>query len=130
MLLISASLKQSPIHGFGCFTDEPIKKGQVVWIFNDRIDLRIPLADLETLPPPAQTYWRIYGYVEEYQSQETIVLCGDHSKHMNHSDTPNLLDSKEQGGINIAARDIVVGEELTCNYHLFDLEAGAKLGRS
>jgi SET domain-containing protein len=56
-----------------------------------------------------------------------MILCGDHSKHMNHSAEPNLLDL-ENGYKNVAARDIAVGEELTCNYYDFDLAANAKLG--
>jgi SET domain-containing protein len=42
---------------------------------------------------------------------------------MNHSEKPNLLDLET----NIAARDIQAGEELTCNYYLFDLDADRKL---
>ena len=52
-----------------------------------------------------------------------ITLCGDHAKHMNHSDDPNLLDLET----NVAARDIAAGEELTCNYYIFDLDASRKL---
>jgi SET domain-containing protein len=124
MLLVSASLKPSDIHGLGCFTDERIEKGQVVWVYSDWIDQRIPVAEMDSLPPATRTFLDIYGYSEMFEGQKVVVLCGDHSRHMNHSDTPNLLD---EGQTSYAARDIDAGEELTCNYFAFDLDAAAKL---
>jgi hypothetical protein len=47
---------------------------------------------------------------------------------MNHSDTPNLYDTPDNLQ-ELASRDIEVGEELTCNYFLFDLHAAEKLGQ-
>lgn len=127
MLLISASIKPSSIHGFGCFTNERIHKGQVVWVFDESIDIRIPVSGLASLPRPAQEFLGTYGYAEMHQGQKVIVLCGDHSKHMNHSSDPNLLEGGDNLELNVAARDIEAGEELTCNYYNFDLDAGEKL---
>lgn len=127
MLLISASIKPSSIHGFGCFTNERIHKGQVVWVFDERIDIRIPVSELGSLPRPAQEFLGTYGYAEMHQGQKVIVLCGDHSKHMNHSSDPNLLEGGDNLGLNVAARDIEEGEELTCNYYHFDLDVSEKL---
>jgi hypothetical protein len=124
MLLIRASVRPSPIHGLGCFTEERISAGQVVWIFDARIDTRVAIADLPTLPGSARDFLLAYRYEEMHEGERTIVLCGDHAKYMNHSDAPNLIDSET----NIAARDIEAGEELTCNYYTFDLDAHRKLG--
>lgn len=130
MLLVHSSLKPSSIHGFGCFADEDIKVGQVVWIFDNRLDVRISAEALEHLPPPAQAFWRKYGYFEMFGGRKTIVMCGDHAKHMNHAAEPNLIEAGANGELNVAARDIAAGEELTCNYFNFDLEAAAKLADS
>jgi SET domain-containing protein len=127
VLLISASIKPSSIHGFGCFTDEGVHKGQVVWVFDERIDIRIPVSELASFPRPAQEFLATYGYAEMHQGQKVIVLCGDHSKHMNHSSDPNLLEGGDNLELNVAACDIEAGEELTCNYYNFDLDAGEKL---
>jgi len=54
-----------------------------------------------------------------------FVISSDHSKHMNHSDRPNVIQG--DGYFDIAARDIEPGEELTCDYHTFDLDAKLKL---
>ena len=45
---------------------------------------------------------------------------------MNHSSSPNVASvfSKD---VDLATRDIEVGEELTCDYYAFDLEAAEKL---
>lgn len=54
------------------------------------------------------------------------MYCADLSKHMNHSNSPNLLDTPDYLQ-QVAAHDIEVGEELTCNYFTFDLHAYKKL---
>ena len=128
MLLVSASIKASPIHGWGCFTNEPIKKGQLVWVLDERLDLIIPYAALATLPAPARAFMLMYGYATLREGQKVLVLCGDHAKHMNHSDDPNVIESDASGECEVAARDIAAGEELTCNYYHFDLDAALKLG--
>lgn len=126
MFIVRTSLRPSRIQGIGCFADELIKKGQVVWQFDPRFDLRIPLSELPTFPLPVQEHLRIYTYVEMANGEEVMVYCADLSKHMNHSNSPNLLDTPDYLQ-QVAAHDIEVGEELTCNYFTFDLHAYKKL---
>ncbi|MBC7234389.1 MAG: SET domain-containing protein [Chloroflexi bacterium] len=128
MLLINATIGPSPIHGIGVFTREPIKKGQLVWVRDPRIDISIPVSDIAAFPKPVQDFIYMYGYMTMEHGRKVIVLCGDHGKHMNHADEPNLIEA-EDGISDIAARDIEAGEELTCNYYHFDLDAARKLGR-
>lgn len=129
MLLVKASIRPSPIHGLGCFTEEPIRKGQVVWRLDPRLDPLIPYEELCAFPPNIQDFLGMYGYVTLREGRKVIVLCGDHSKHMNHADDPNCLDAFIGGvEVNIAARDIAAGEELTCNYYSFDLDVRGKIG--
>jgi hypothetical protein len=125
MFLVSTSIKPSTIHGLGCFADEKIKKGQKIWVFDERIDIRVSEAEFSTLPAPAKTFLAMYSYAEMYEGQKVFVISSDHSKHMNHSDRPNVIQG--DGYFDIAARDIEPGEELTCNYHTFDLDAKRKL---
>ena len=125
MLLVKCRVKPSPIHGLGCFTEEAIKVGQTVWIFDDRIDVRLRTSELTGLPPAVQDFLRTYGYEEIHEGHRTLVLCGDDARYMNHSEEANLID----GDTNVAARDIEAGEELTCNYFAFDLDAHRKLSR-
>ena len=125
MLLVSASVRPSPIHGLGCFTNERILKGQLVWQYDARLDRQIPASEVAALPPAAQQFLRMYGYLEVCDGQPVYTLCGDHAKHMNHAETPNLLSVNSQ--TDTALRDIEAGEELTCNYYEFDLDSAEKL---
>ncbi len=128
MFLVRTKLGISPIHGTGVFTAESIKKGQVVWQFDSRVDLAIPEDEFKNFPPPFQDYLLIYTYIEQMNGRRMMILCADHAKHVNHSVHPNLLDTPD-GSQELAAWDITEGEELTCNYFVSDLEAAAKLGR-
>ena len=125
MLLVKTRIGSSRIHGIGVFAEERIKQGQVVWVLDDRFDTRIPVSQLSALPKLVSVFLRTYGYQEIHEGERTLVLCGDHARHMNHSDHPNLVEAE----VTFAARDIERGEELTCDYFTFDLDAGRKLSR-
>ena len=127
MFLVRTSLGPSPIHGIGVFAAEPIRKDAVVWQFDPRLDLRIPLSELPNFPPAVQEYLRVHAYVEVYRGEQFMVQCADSSQFVNHSSDPNLVDSPD-GMRETAGRDIAVGQELTCNYHVFDLAFEEKLG--
>ncbi len=129
MLRVVARIGPSPIHGFGCYTLEPIAKGQVVWVLDELLDVWVPADDVPSLPAPAQAFLDMYGYATIRNGERGIVFCGDHAKHMNHADEPNLAQGDAPEYANVAARDIRAGEELTCNYYEFDLDADHKLGR-
>jgi len=126
MFIVRTSLRPSPIEGLGCFAAEPIQQGQVVWQFDPRLDLQIPLSALHEFPPAIQEHFRTYTYVVVINGEEFMVYCADLSKHMNHSDAPNLYDTPDNLQ-EIALRDIEIGEELTCNYFTSDLRAAEKL---
>ena len=128
MLLVNTELRTSSIHGVGCFTLEPIKANQPIWMYDERIDLRFRASDLEGFPEAIQKFLFTHGYREIHDDFEIIVLCGDNSKYMNHSSRPNLIEGNgDHTLINVAAFDIGPGEELTCNYYDFDLDADRKL---
>lgn len=121
MLLVETTVRPSKIHGLGCFTNEFIPTGKRVWVFDRRIDPIIYKAHLSRLPKAMQTFLDRNGFAAKRRWRHCIVLCGDDSRYMNHSDDPNLVK-------NIACRDIEAGDELTCDYWSFDLDAAKKLG--
>jgi len=127
MFLVHTHLAPSPIHGIGVFIDEPVRKGTVVWRFDARIDVHIPRAELAGFPVAVQEYLRVHAYVETVDGHETMVLCADSAQYVNHSTAPNLIDSPD-GTYETAGRDLAAGEELTCNYYVFDRASGEKLG--
>lgn len=125
--MVKTFLKYSDIHGLGCFAGEDIKKGTIVWRFDEGIDLVFTDEDLKKFPESYKEFLKIYAYSPKAENEKTYILCSDHARHMNHSENPTLEETPE--GLNVAARDIKTGEELTCNYFEFDKEAFHKLGK-
>lgn len=113
MLLISTQVKQSA-HGLGLFTQTRLTKGQKIWEFDDLTEIVISKFDLQRAPDIFKEFVSTYGY---YVESLGVIINIDNSRFMNHSDNPNLI---EIDGCNYATRDIEIGEELTCDYKVFD----------
>lgn len=112
MLTVKTKLKSSEISGIGLFADEPIKKGAIVWKFNQTIDLLFSDSDIKKLSNSAKEQFLNYAFLDKYHKQ--YMLCGDDARFFNHSKQNNCNDGLND--ITIAVRDIEVGEELTVNY--------------
>ena len=128
MLLVKTYLAQSLIDGFGLFAGQLIHPGTVVWNFDPRVDIVLETAQIEKLSPAFREYSEKYGYLDARVRK--YVICGDDSRFVNHSDTPNLVGIYTAGreyGIDIAIREIKQGEELTSDYSTFDADFGKKL---
>ena len=108
MLYVKSIVKESPIHGVGCFADQDISKGDLVWMFNDKTDKYL-------FKHTAHGLWKQcldhYGWKEgDYH-----IICFDNAMYVNHSEDANLMMNPETGNLH-ANRDIKKGEELTENY--------------
>jgi hypothetical protein len=125
MLIVDTYLAESRIHGLGVFVRHGIEKGLVVSRFMPPFDVHFPEALLSRLSPAEQRYLATYAYRSRFS--KLFILPGDHDRYMNHSDDPNVEMHPEGIAESVAARDIVAGEELTCNYRSFDLDWEAKL---
>ncbi|MDQ6787068.1 MAG: SET domain-containing protein [Acidobacteriota bacterium] len=122
MLLVKTKLDISHIHGIGLFADEFISKDTVIWRFHPFIDMRLTDEQIEQLAEPSREQARKYSYREKHS--RLYVLCGDDARFLNHSAEPNCFDfyNGEEQDLTVACRGIEKGEELTCNYALFDLD--------
>ncbi len=121
MLLVRTKVKPSLIQGLGLFADQVILKDIVVWQYNPVFDISYDKSEINNLPLTVRRFLEEYSYRQDNK----LVLCGDDARFMNHSDEPNIIDYTD--GTSVAIRDIYVGEELTCNYYLFDDKAEDKL---
>lgn len=114
MMTVATELRASSIHGVGVFLLEPVKRGELIWRFDSRVDRVYSHDDLTSLPPIAQLVLRTYA---TYHLQSAVwVLCGDHGRHVNHSYTPNTVSDGVAFGDGRAAVDLSTGAELTSNY--------------
>ncbi|HEX8571722.1 MAG TPA: SET domain-containing protein [Allosphingosinicella sp.] len=116
MLMVETELRQSSIHGTGVFLVEPVRKGDLIWRFDSRIDRVYSEGDVASLPERMQRFLRTYSTWHE--ASRLWILCGDNARHFNHSDMPNTLSLGTGFGDDVAARDLPAGTELTTNYAL------------
>lgn len=121
MLLVRTRVRDAyrgDVHiGLGLFADQFIPKGTVIWKFNPVIDKVIDVGDLEGLTEIERSFIDTYTYREG----DTLVLCSDDAKYVNHSRTPNTDNyENEEGSVTVARVDINAGEEITSDYSDFD----------
>lgn len=126
MLLVKTFVQQSIIAGLGLFADEDIKKDQVVWHYDPQTSMALTQDDFSLIEKTQSKekicYYLKYGcYIEHLDS---IAVCLDNGRFVNHSENPNLgpleEDDETSWQYSIALRDIKKGEELTENYCDYD----------
>jgi uncharacterized protein len=120
MLLVPAIVKPSPIHGLGAFAVQPIAEGTVVWRFTPGFDLDLDPAEVERQPEHFRKVLLHYGYLDK--RLQRYILCCDDARFINHADEPSLASDfmQDRYGVEVAARDIAAGEELTVDYGLLE----------
>lgn len=108
-MIIKTSLKESKGKGIGLFSEENIKKGKVIWVFNPIVDIIINKKDI---PKKAKEFYDIYSV--DY-GKDKLMINTDNARFINHSKNPNIksLGKKKE---NIAIKNIKKGEEITMNY--------------
>jgi SET domain-containing protein len=133
VLFVPTKIGISQTHGIGIFARKLIKKGTLVWRFKPGFDLSISEADMKTYSPEAVLQVKNYGYLDN--STGLYILCSDDARFFNHSDNHNVGPLPNQKDLtalsdDFALRDIQEGEEIFCNYDIFDGDTDYKLGRT
>jgi hypothetical protein len=116
MMMVETELRQSAIHGTGVFLLEPVRKGDLIWRFDSRIDRVYSEDEFAGLPERTRRFLETYSTWHE--ASRLWILCGDNGRHFNHSDNPNTLSLGVGFGDDVAAQDLPAGAELTTNYAL------------
>lgn len=130
MLLIRTVVRPSPIHGLGLFADQFVAAGEPIWRLDPRLDRIIPETELEALPPQVVEFLDVYA--EYFPELGVLVLSGDNDRYTNHSDLPNtlvVLPNGPEAEVR-AARDILPGEEITCDYGVIRTRAHGRWGEA
>ncbi|MFA6476461.1 MAG: SET domain-containing protein [Candidatus Paceibacterota bacterium] len=113
MFIKKTYLDKSTIQGIGLFSDEDIKKGELVYKHSPKLQQVLTPEELNLLEKDEKKTFTHYGYLWEGK----WYLDFDDIRFLNHSDEPSLALTQE--GI-VATRDIVKGEELTQDYKDFE----------
>ena len=114
MMMVDTELRPSAIHGTGVFLLEPVKRGDLIWRFDGRVDRVYPDVELASMPERLRAFLVVYSTFHEKSG--LWVLCGDNGRHFNHSEEPNTTSMGIAFGDDIAAMDLAVGAELTTDY--------------
>jgi uncharacterized protein len=116
MLLVRTRIERSTIHGLGLFAAEDIAKNTPIWRFTPGFDLDLDPCVFDNQPAAFREQLLHYGYIDPRLNR--YVLCCDDARFINHSSTPNILSdfSLDCHGVDVAARGIKAGEELTIDY--------------
>ena len=124
MFLIKTKLIETPHKGIGVECKQVVLRNTIVWKYCTRFNKTFDLSELTNLTPIEQEFIDTYTYT---RLDGKIELDLDNSRFMNHSDKPNTsfpIDS-EYG---YAIKDILIGDELTCDYREFDRGSEGNLG--
>ncbi|MEK7078222.1 MAG: SET domain-containing protein [Patescibacteria group bacterium] len=123
MLLVKTKIGPSKIHGIGLFADQFIAKDTPIWKFKKGFDLKYTKTELDQLSKPARDQFLHYCYSYSDETGHNYVVCADDYRFLNHSASPNITNIEivgEEEGVDIALKDIQVGEELVCDCREFD----------
>lgn len=118
MLRIPTYVAPSSIAGVGLFAATDLPAGTIIWEYTEGVDWRLTADELAAIPEGFRSWLTHYLYRDE---AGFYVLCGDNAKYMNHADEPNCDDSGQVHTVTL--RPVRAGEELTCDYRLFDQDS-------
>ena len=121
MMIVKTSVAPAGAKGLGVFADESIKKGQVVWRYEEVFCRSFPDEQVQAMEPLQREFMLKYSTPED----GFWYLDLDNTRFMNHSDDNNVdfTDGWEPGvTVGIAQRDIAIGEEMTCDYRNLNVE--------
>ena len=67
-------------------------------------------------------FWKMLSTYSYFSAlHDSLVICLDNARYVNHSDTPNSGPAADQNPlISIALRDIAKGEEILEDYDVYD----------
>lgn len=102
--------------GYGVFATQFIPKGTITWIL-DELDQRFDETYVMSLDLLLRDRLLKYCFRDEYGQ---YILCWDIARYVNHSFNSTLIATPYK--FELAARDILPGDEITDDYGYFNLD--------
>lgn len=102
--------------GFGVFAVKRIPKGTVTWVL-DELDRHFSKEEIDALDEQRRDYFLKYSYRNQHGQ---YILCWDNGKYINHSFHANCVGTAYE--LELAARDIEAGEQLTSDYGTLNVD--------
>lgn len=102
--------------GYGVFATQFIPKGTITWIL-DELDQRFDEAYVMSLDLLLRDRLLKYCFRDEHGQ---YILCWDIARYVNHSFNSTLIATPYK--LELAARDIFPGDEITDDYGYFNLD--------
>jgi SET domain-containing protein len=125
MIHIKYKLRASDFHGIGLFTDQEIKKGELIYTASTLLDLNITQEQFDSLHQNEKDEILWWGFFDEPSQKWHVDF--DVSKFINHSKEATVTqDENHDEAYLVATRDIKAGDELTQNYLEFESEDDLK----
>jgi SET domain-containing protein len=120
MLLVKTRIARSSLHGLGLFADQFIPAGTHTWRFEPQLDLEKTAEQISQFPENVQEWFKQYAYLDFHT--HSYILCVDDARFMNHSECSTVRPdySLDRYGVDVAVRDIAIGEEITTDYRLIE----------
>jgi uncharacterized protein len=116
VLLVKTQIGLSDVHGIGLFAAQFIAKGTVTWRYHPDFDTSYEESDMLKMSDAAREQFLKYAYYDKDLGM--YILCSDDQRFINHdAASPNVISTPHQ---DVAARDILPGEELLCDYNCYD----------
>lgn len=115
MFIVPTYVDKSPIHGLGVFAGCEIAAQSVVWRYHATLDQTIPEESIVQADAACLAFLEMYAY-RSMDLGGCMVLPGDHARFLNHSTTPNTVETRFAS---TSQQLIKKGEEITCDYRAF-----------
>jgi SET domain-containing protein len=120
MIHINYKISISNVHGIGLFTEQDIKKGDLIYTPTPLLDVDLTQEEFDTLTHQEQKELRYYGYFNKKTSRWHVAY--DAIRILNHSPKGIANVTQDEDMTMTALRDISRGEEILQDYREIFLE--------
>ncbi|EKD81791.1 MAG: hypothetical protein ACD_39C01639G0003 [uncultured bacterium] len=106
----------NPVIGHGLVATRTIPKGTITWA-RDPLDIVFEPDAYNTINGRRKEFLYKYCFID---GEGQRILCWDHGRFVNHSCQPTCIAPGFE--FEVAVRDILPGEQLTCDYALLNID--------